>query len=128
MEQEVSFVLCEYRFVLRESLIRHSVPDDITDYDEDYDPDLQDGEEEESDKNENKDTDIEEDEVHDLKKDAAVNMPPKKNSVSPKPSASKKKVADVPVDDDITGHMTRMSGAVSLDLSSPLWCSGPWKW
>ena len=125
MEQEVSFVLCEYHCVLRKSLIRHSVPDDITDYDKDYDPDLQDDEEEESDESENKDTDIEEDEVHDLKKDAAVNMPPKKNSVSPKPSASKKKVADA-ARDDVMSKLSRMSvsavptpPSVCLDFKFP---------
>ena len=53
MEQEVSFVLCECRFVIRESLIRHSVPDDITDNDEDYDTNSPDKEEDsdESEKN-----------------------------------------------------------------------------
>ena len=81
MEQEVSFVLCECRFVIRESLIRHSVPDDITDNDEDYDTNSPD-KEEDSDESENEDTDIEEDEVRDLEKDTAVNMPPKRK-VSP---------------------------------------------
>ena len=69
---------------------------------------------------------IDEDKVGDLEKDAAANIPPKKKSVSPKPSASKKKAADAAVDDNITGHMTRMSVAavttpqsVSLDFKFP---------
>jgi hypothetical protein len=75
-------------------------------------------EEEDSNENENEDTDIEEDEVDDLEKDAAANMPPKKKSVSPKPSASKKKVADAAHDDDISRVMTRMSvAAVPTPLS-----------
>ncbi len=124
-------MLCECRFVLRESLIRHSVPHDISDHDQDYDqdygPDSPDEEEEDSDENENEneDTDIEDDEVHDLEKDAALNMPPKKNGVSPKPSASKKKVADA-ARDDVMSKLSRMSVAavstppsVCLDFKFP---------
>ena len=118
-------MLCECRFVICESLIRHSVPDNITDDDKDYDANSPD-EEEDSNESENEDTDIEEDEVHDLKKDTAANMPPKKKSVSPKPSASKKKVADAARDDDMSRHLTRMSIAavptppsVCLDFKFP---------
>jgi hypothetical protein len=110
VEQEVSFVLCEYHFVLHKSLIHHSVPDNITYNNKEYNPNSLD-KEEDSNEIENKDTDIEEDKVHDPKKDVAVNMPPKKKSVSSKPSASKKKVADAACDDDMARHMTRMSVA-----------------
>ena len=117
-------MLCECRFVIRESLIRHSVPDDITDDDEDYDANSPD-EVEDSDESENEVTDIEEDEVHDLEKDTAANMPPKKKSVSPKPSASKKKVADA-ARDDVMSKLSRMSvsavptpPSVCLDFKFP---------
>jgi hypothetical protein len=105
--------------------IHQSVPDKISEEDEDYDSNSQD-EEEDSNESKNEDTDIEEDQVCDLEKDTAVNMPPKKKSFSPKPSASKKKVADAALDDDISMHMTRMSVAtvptppsVCLDFRLP---------
>jgi hypothetical protein len=50
------------------------------------------------------DTDIKEEEVADLEHDATANMPPKKKSISPKPSGSAK---TKPVH-DVTKSMTKM--------------------
>jgi hypothetical protein len=129
VEQDERFVLCECHFVLHNSLIHHSVPDNYADDEEfnryvPYEDNNVIDDDDDDDKKE--DTDIDEDKMGDLEKDAAANMPPKKKRVSPKPSASKKKAAGAAVNDDIAGCMTRMSVAVvttprsvSLDFKFP---------
>jgi len=81
--------------------------DDDDEEEEEFEP-----EEDEEEESEREDTDIEDDEVADLERDAATNMPPKKKSVSPKPSRSAKKK---PIE-EVTDSMTKLSVASPFSL------------
>ena len=89
--------------------------DEDDEEEEEYEPD-----DEEDEESGQEDTDVEEDEVADLERDATTNMPPKKKTVSPKPSRSAKKK---PID-DVTESMTKMSVAspVSAVKTPPSVC------